>query len=56
MEQPIEAFRRWWSELVKYEEERNNADWLFESVILPHFCPQKNSNTQNGRDKGSTME
>ena len=41
MEQPIEAFRRWWGELEKYEEARNNVDWLFESVILPHFYPQK---------------
>ena len=56
MEQPIETFRRWWSELVKCEGVREDSDWLLESVILPHFCPQNSVNTQNGRDKGSEIE
>ena len=56
MERPVDSFRRWWAELVKYEGARDDVDWLFESVICPHFCPQKSENTQNGRDKGSEKE
>ena len=56
MERPVDSFRRWWAELVKYKGARDDVDWLFESVICPHFCPQKSENTQNGRDKGSEIE
>ena len=52
MERPVDSFRRWWAELVKYKGARDDVDWLFESVICPHFCPQKSENTQNARDKG----
>ena len=56
MERPVDSFRRWWSELVKCEGVREDLDWLLESVILPHFCPQNSVNTQNGRDKSTQKE
>ncbi|MBR5894838.1 MAG: hypothetical protein IKZ13_04790 [Akkermansia sp.] len=56
MERPLQSLSRWFNELQERGQYENELDWMYKTIILPHFMPEMPASTQKPRDKSPQKE